>query len=669
MKLEYRPDIDGLRALAVVPVLLFHFGFEQLPGGFVGVDVFFVISGFLITGLIHREILEGSFSISQFYERRVRRILPALAAVVIATAAVAYFMFMPQTYKDFGQSLAALGVFSSNLMFYLESGYFDSGSISKPLLHTWSLSVEEQYYIVMPLILLLVHKLTKSRFLFTLAVLAAISLFISLRTTAGNSGFAFYMPITRAWELLAGAIIAIHLARHKPQAKYCSTLSGIGFVLLILSYLFISEEQPFPGVAAIWPVMATVLLIYGGSLQDNPVNRLFTSRAIIHVGKISYSLYLVHWPLLVFWVYYFGEDIDLFVCSVLLLSSFALAHASWRYVETPFRDKSWISSRAVFASSFVLLVSFILVGVFINMQNGIPGRLPAQVRLAAEFEENTYRDQCHQKSDTQIESEDYCTLGNQVQPSIALIGDSHADALSTSVVRAATQSGNSVAVFTRGGCRPFNTSTPIERQCGHFEDEDFIAANCPVRAMQQCTAFNTAAFNEVERLDVDLVILSARWASQFYGTGAKTYDYCYTTENFSECSQQNNQRVFEELFYETLSSLQHVRRVLVLGPTPEYFQSIPESAGKAELFGSSFVNSDPEFTERGMETLGLMKDIAEQFPNTEVVDFYPLLCPDEACIFLKDGKTLYADAHHLSVFGNEYLLPLVSKSIADSLPQ
>lgn len=660
---KYRADIDGLRATAVIPVLLFHFGIPYLPGGFVGVDVFFVISGFLITGIIHRDILDGSFSIIQFYERRIRRILPALAAVVLATTIVAYFMFMPQTFKDFGQSLAALGVFSSNLMFYLESGYFDSGSWSKPLLHTWSLSVEEQYYIAMPLILVLVSRFSRSRLILILVVLAAISFYCNLRASTGQSSFAFYMPITRAWELLAGGLVALHLVKHKPSIWVCTFASLIGVLMLLFSYLYISEEMPFPGIVVMIPVLATALLIYGGSDGNNIVNYLFTAKPFVYIGNISYSLYLVHWPLVVFWIYYSDEELAFYESVVLFVTSFVLAHLCWKYIETPFRDRSWIARRLAFSYAIALMLSFLLVGIYIATENGIPSRLETNVRLASEFQENPNRSLCHQKSAIQIKDGDYCVLGNDSKPSFALIGDSHADALSTSIVDAVVNSGESIAIFTRGGCRPFNTGFELERQCGIFDGNELENASCNERSMQQCNRFNVAAFEEAANLDVDTIVLSARWASQYFGTGSKRYDYCYSSKNYPECSQKNNKSVFKDEFNRTLVSLRNIEKVVVLGPTPEYRDSIPELAGKAALFSRPLENLDWEFAFRGKEPLEDMATIAEKFTNTEVVDFYPLFCSDSSCSFLKDGKSLYADAHHISVYGNEFLRPIILDAI------
>jgi peptidoglycan/LPS O-acetylase OafA/YrhL len=293
----YRPEIDGLRALAVIPVILFHAGFSAFSGGFVGVDIFFVISGYLITGILIRELEEQNFSIITFYERRARRILPALYFVILICVPFAWAWMLPEDLKDFFQSIVAVLFFASNVLFFTENGYFDGPSEEKPLLHTWSLAVEEQYYIFFPLLLLLLWRFGKRPVFHVLTVFALFSLVLSELTWRTNPDANFFLAHTRAWELLAGALAAFYVS--KAGVKDSNTLSSIGLIVILASIFLYDDSIPFPSIYALLPVLGTVCLI----LFAHPKTMVFylLSRPVfVGIGLISYSAYLWHQPILVF---------------------------------------------------------------------------------------------------------------------------------------------------------------------------------------------------------------------------------------------------------------------------------------------------------------------------------------------------------------------------------
>lgn len=304
--MKYRAEIDGLRALAVIPVILFHAGFEWFSGGFVGVDVFFVISGYLITTIIISEMAEGKFSMVNFYERRARRILPALFFVMAACLPFAWLWLTPSDLKDFGQSLIAVSFFSSNMLFWLESGYFDTAAELKPLLHTWSLAVEEQYYILFPIFLMLTWRLGVKWISIILSFVFLLSLGLAVLGTqyATNpqitSGTFFLLP-TRGWELLVGVFAAFYLKykTHPKSRTFNQILSLLGFSMIAYSIIVFDETTPFPSLYALIPTIGTGLLILC-AVPKTIVHKLLSLKAIVGIGLISYSAYLWHQPLLAF---------------------------------------------------------------------------------------------------------------------------------------------------------------------------------------------------------------------------------------------------------------------------------------------------------------------------------------------------------------------------------
>jgi peptidoglycan/LPS O-acetylase OafA/YrhL len=289
----YRPDVDGLRAIAVLAVLAFHAFPQSAPGGFAGVDVFFVISGFLITGILLDGLKDGSFSFAGFYWRRVRRIFPALILVLAASLALGWLLLLPDEFMQLGKHVAGGAGFVANLVFWREAGYFDTAAELKPLLHLWSLGVEEQYYLVWPLLLFLFRKEPR-RMLAMMALLAVLSFGANLWLTAWRPSAAFYLPVTRFWELLAGGLLACFAARRLP---YANLQAGLGALLLAAGLFLLSAERSFPGWWALLPVAGTALLVSAGPAAW--INRrLLANRAAVYLGLISYPLYLWHWPLL-----------------------------------------------------------------------------------------------------------------------------------------------------------------------------------------------------------------------------------------------------------------------------------------------------------------------------------------------------------------------------------
>ncbi|MER2491583.1 acyltransferase family protein [Catenovulum sediminis] len=362
--MRYRKDIDGLRAVAILPVIWVHSGLPFLSGGFLGVDVFFVISGFLITSILLKEFSTDSFSLTKFYERRARRILPALLTVIVFTSiAVPLVTNHPKYLADYGNSVLSTLLFSSNIYFWQTSGYFGSASEMSPMLHTWSLAVEEQFYIFFPLLLMMLFSRGKKVLVTLLIIISAISLLISewgaVNSPIGN----FYLLPTRAWELLAGALASIlYLNVHieNIRGKHSGLLSIIGFVAIIVSYLYFSPSTLHPSFLTVVPVIGTVLVLLFCK-SENIIGRLLSTKVFIFIGLISYSLYLWHQPILALMKNYSSVHLKPEYILLSIGLTFLLSFFTWKYVELPFRDRKKISQERLWrlSLSFTLIVVFV----------------------------------------------------------------------------------------------------------------------------------------------------------------------------------------------------------------------------------------------------------------------------------------------------------------------
>lgn len=379
-EMRYRPEIDGLRALAVVPVIFFHAGFEHFNGGFVGVDVFFVISGYLITTIILAEREQGTFSLVNFYERRARRILPALFLVMFVSLPFAWLWLLPSDMKDFSQSLVAVSAFASNILFWHETGYWGAANELKPLLHTWSLAVEEQYYVLFPLFLMLMWRFRRRWILSSFIAIATISLTVAQWGAYNMPSANFFLLPTRGWELAIGASIAFYLLYRKQTTRTLLSHRSIDEVLSLIGLLMIGyavftfdQTIPFPGLSALIPTLGTALIILFSS-PETLVGRLLGAKVLVGIGLISYSAYLWHQPLFAFARHRSIKEPSEILFLVLAVLSFPLAYLSWRYVERPFRKKDGISRRAIFVFSVTGSILFMSIGLSMLMTANFDSR-------------------------------------------------------------------------------------------------------------------------------------------------------------------------------------------------------------------------------------------------------------------------------------------------------
>ena len=447
---DYRKEIDGLRALAVIPVVLFHAGFDIFSGGFVGVDIFFVISGYLITSLILQEKINDRFSLVNFYERRARRILPALFLVVIVTIPFAFLVMSPLALKEFSNSLISIPLFLSNFQFWSETGYFATAGEEKPLLHTWSLAVEEQYYLFFPLMILITWKLGLKALTLFIILISIFSFFLSQFGANLNPSFpfideelrmnavpeyGFFFSITRAWELLFGSLTAIYLMYKKEDNQIKNQLlSFLGILLISYPIFFYDYTTQFPGFSALLPVTGTVLLIIFSN-QGTLTYKFLSHKALVFIGLISYSMYLWHYPIFSFARLNSISPPSNRIYIFLILISFLLAYLSWKYFETPFRKKNFLTRKQIFLSSLIVGLCIISIGIIGVSSNGFEKRFSSK-ELQAIQPEKFDNSICHWTQPIKEYSNlELCEFGdiNSKKNPIVLYGDSHADSLTNSL--------------------------------------------------------------------------------------------------------------------------------------------------------------------------------------------------------------------------------------------
>lgn len=464
-KPTYRADIDGLRALSVVSVLLFHCN-ELLPGGFVGVDIFFVISGYLITRLLLKEFEQDHFNLGNFWERRLRRILPPLATVLAPTLVLGYILLGPAELVQLGEMALAQPLMSANIFQWQQSGYFSAPSEFKPLLHTWSLAVEEQFYIFYPIVLYLVFSKAKRATLALLTSVFATSLILNIVLIDRIPSATFYLLPTRAWELLGGGIIATRQQQSSRcfQPWFRELLSVLGLILMCYGLIFFNSSTLFPGVAGIAPVAGAMLFIHANSSKVTRSGELLSIKPMVGIGLISYSLYLWHWPILAFLRHAFndcGTEMLLTGC----LASVILAVFSFHFVEQPFRKKRVFSTRKqmlVASSVYALLVGF--TGLFFHQASGIPSRFSADE--LAMFEDVTYSGEEFQTTTSYLNNYGFRTIGDKSRESFdfLVVGDSHAMAVLHVFDEVARSKGLRGAVATNHSTIPLVETWSIKKE-------------------------------------------------------------------------------------------------------------------------------------------------------------------------------------------------------------
>lgn len=625
-RLTYRQEIDGLRAVAVIPVILFHAGLTVFSGGYVGVDVFFVISGYLITSILISELEIGDFSIARFYERRARRILPALFFVILCCIPFAWMWMLPTELKDFSQSIVAVVFFASNILFWREEGYFAPAAELKPLLHTWSLAVEEQYYLLFPVFLLVLWRFGRNRVFWIISLTAAFSLLLSEWGWRNASSANFYLAPTRAWELLAGSMCAFWLSSHEQRPSNWLSLAGLGLILFAIFYY--DDATPFPSVYALAPVLGTALIIlFGGT--GTWTARLLSTRGFVGIGLISYSAYLWHQPLFAFArIRSIMEPMPQLMMA-LAAFSLGLAYFSWRYIEKPFRKGQasiFPSRRAVFAASGVIASIFLVFGLTGHLHDGFASRSRGGTNLA-NLEERLIVNH-GLSADCEGEFNRSAACQTSKRPSVLLWGDSFAMHLAQGIL--ASDPHVKLQQHTMSACSPILGVAPLSGQSEHWA--------------QGCIAFNDSVLNWLSQHDsVDLVILSSPFSDVTTGTFMTRDGRVYQPDDLT---------LVRNALIETVGRIRNLgARVLIVSPTPSSDRNNGLCAARAQFFGFPHEICKFSFNQNQKEFI-FLRSVEQEIPIYWLTDS---ICLRGDCNPMREGVFIYRDAGHLSKEGSAYL--------------
>ncbi|AUW56969.1 O-antigen acetylase [Sphingobium sp. SCG-1] len=626
--LKYRSDIDGLRSIAVLPVVIYHIGFGPIaPGGFVGVDIFFVISGFLITRIIFDGIHARTYSVMDFYVRRARRILPALIPVYLFCMLMAGLLLFPSERKVVEQALLYSLTFMSNIFFYLNSGYFDQAAKSSPLLHTWSLSVEEQFYIVLPVVIYALKSQTAKVRNGTFLAMAALS-FVAACALLGQAPEAvFYLLPFRAWELLIGSIIAVGIIPPITNRRAAELITISGFVMILVSIQFLHSGSSFPGWAAAPACIGAAMIIHSGSSHgDTLIARALSLPPLRFIGLISYSLYLWHWPLVVFYPYVFGK-MTVAGKLGLLVASIAFATFSWRFIERPFRKPSGGTDHRpshILGWSGASLAAVAVVGLLFSPLSAIvlPTSEAASYVLAQQKQPDAQwrTGKCFltlAASGFEQYDRASCLKRSDSQPDILLIGDSHAAQYYPGLKHSFPNA--NVLQATSSGCRPV----------GDFEGDE------------RCTDLMRYVFEEFlpANRGIDVVVLAGRWRP-------------------AEAERMGA----------TIQKLQrYTQRVVVFGPIIEYTQPLPRILALGADSPDAYKAS--RYLEEKVQPLDRLFARSVTAAGGNYISLYETLCADECTIWAGPGQAMQFDYGHLSLAGSAYVVDRVRSQIMPGAEQ
>lgn len=638
--IKYRSEIDGLRALAVVPVILFHAGFNAFSGGFVGVDVFFVISGYLITTILINELEAGNFSIVHFYERRARRILPALFLVMFACLPFAWFWLLPQDMKSFSQSLVAVSVFASNILFWRTSGYFDTATELKPLIHTWSLAVEEQYYVLFPLFMLIAWKLGKRWTVGILAVIAATSLGLAQWGAYAKPAFTFYMLPTRAWELLIGAFVAFYYSKHNiKKHKYWTSELGslLGFALIGYAIFAYNEKTPFPSLYALVPTIGAALIIVFAT-NKTLIGKLLSTKPFLWIGLTSYSAYLWHQPLFAFARQRSLEEPSQALLAVLAISTLPLAYLTWRFVERPFRNKHAISRRVIFKLAILLSLVFFSIGMIGHMTKGYASRPEFKQFAALEYStENLGYLDCKKSFEASHGADiNYCHTSSRGPIDAVIIGDSHADDKFFGIEKNDRE--RNWGLIGNSSCPPvldIRVETDAKECLEKFQSIiDQVSNDKSIKVV--VLAFYGHYF------------LDTPYAADHIRSKVGPDTVKISSERFSNLTKE--ELFFRGLELTTAKLVNAKKEVVILIDIPE-LPFFPSDCLKGK---PNCEVSTEDVLARQQQHRAMLVKLNKKFSSVNVFDPKEFFCDSETCSFKIEDLVLYRDSHHLTLDGSNY---------------
>ncbi len=657
---QYRSDIDGLRAIAVVAVVLFHADIGGLSGGYVGVDVFFVISGFLIARLILGQVQQGTFSLVSFWERRIRRIFPALFVVTLVSCALAWRALLPVDFVRFGHALLAQSIFSQNILFWSQSGYFQSPAATNPLLHTWTLAVEEQFYVLFPLALYLLERFAPRWLSRGILLAAAGSFLLSVSAVHNHPGAAFFWLPPRAWELLLGvclnfaptAPVRTGSVNERPSAL-AEGAGIVGLALIAYSVTCFNANTLFPGLAAAAPCGGAALVIWSGGASSTLVARALSRRPLVAIGLISYSLYLWHMPVLAFWRNLVVRQLTLPESLIAILLATGLAWVSYTWVETPVRRRVFpTTQRLLFIYAFAGVGVVVGLGLAIHFGDGFRGRFASVDRYLAE----TYllgptRPDCPSAEPERSLRDATCLIGRQKlarPPAFVLWGDSHADALLPAFDELADRAGLAGYYSWSTGCPPIVGVYP---------------ATPPNNT---CLLDSAKTIELIRQAGVKQVILVSRWSAYVEPrdrTGVEQDEgelFLGDANSGRGNSSAQAKQVFTKHLKTTVDSLLAAgASVWIVKDVPEYDVLVPKKLINVARLGGDVAKVGMPLA-RHLARQGFVSSVIDALagPRVHVIDPTPFLCePADFCRVEHNGWSLYKDDDHLSPHGAQLIEP------------
>tara|TARA_B100001123_G_C15344974_1_gene1036571 strand:+ start:7043 stop:9076 length:2034 start_codon:yes stop_codon:yes gene_type:complete len=666
--LKHRKELDGLRALAVVPVVMFHAGFDWFKGGFVGVDVFFVISGYLITSLIISEKLKGSFSLGNFYERRARRILPALFMVVLLSIPFGWYWMLPEEWSGFSKSLVSVPLFVSNIQFFLEAGYFDVASEYKPLLHTWSLAVEEQFYLLFPILIILVWKIKRMYLLGVIVSVGVGSIVLSQYALLIHPDAAFYLLPTRGWELMLGAAISIIHTSPKVSIRTIPCYrwgAAIGLALIIYSVVSFDRTMPVPGVYTLIPTLGVALIIL---FEDGRswTGKILASRPLVCIGLISYSWYLWHYPMLVFGRLGALNQLDSQLTIVLIFASLLLAYFSWKYIEQPFRQPGRIQ-RKTFIYLFTT-ISLLILGIGITADSFVKQTPETLTWLGSGIPKalGSMKDDSGKGCGAREPNSACLFVAKNNKPTIAVVGDSQARVLSESIYAVAVPQGYGLLDLTKGGC-PFLFDLQVF--ISHMPKED-----CGPQYQEK-------RMHRLSQMRNLVVVIHSALPRYIYGYGfdngrggVARYEPMYISKT-SKSSINDREREILSAFHDTVRKIVSMgHKLIIVDPVPTTGWNPIRRLLLIEKYGLSHTFDDvvdymkipyANVLEREKSSRNIIESVSNQFSDImSRVETLPIFCDSyipEFCTSISRDKILYSDRDHVSLDGG---LPIVERVVS-----
>jgi peptidoglycan/LPS O-acetylase OafA/YrhL len=670
----YRQEIDGLRAIAVIPVILFHAGFKSFSGGYVGVDIFFVISGYLITSIILEELRAGRFSLVKFYERRARRILPALFLVMTVCLPFAYALMTPQENTIFAQSILSVTIFASNILFFLTSGYFDTAAELKPLLHTWSLAVEEQYYLLFPLLLMATSRFGEKWLRNALWGLILASLTLAQFLSMNGQGTGFYLLPTRCWELLIGSLVALDCARKsKPNFPrlVLEFFCFFGILLIAFAVFMFDRQVPFPSVYTLVPTLGAAMLIRYSS-QQTVVGRILSQRALVGIGLLSYSAYLWHNPIFAFSRLNSLVELTFGQKLLLILLCFLLSFLTWKFVERPFRNRQLFTRAKIYAFAGLGTALFFSIGLFGHFNKGFHGRIETANIQSFANPLKTEIDACLGFSSTEMDGFKYCFFGDLNSSKLSVLyGDSHAESLFSEL---------NVA-FTKAQIKGLYVSLR----------SDFCESRIPwliTERENRIRGFAERCNAKFEKLlsyfqaNASSLIVANRWTLRLFpseglvdrqafdnhegGVELDIHDDLYLAKNKSgnfDFTAESKRRTLAS-FFSRLGDLK--KPIILLYPIPEVGWNVPRAMFLKYKANEPLdvTTSHLRFQQRNRLINSILDEIS--LPNLTRVRPEAILCDrdvSQRCITSWRGDALYYDDDHLSNTGARLIVNEVMKSM------